>query len=278
MIAKILKYVFLSFFMMCNYGVAAAESNKAAPKIAIYEVFHKESPIFKNDIVIPIHAGRALLHSYGVPLLDVMIGDDTGDNISLKNERYAELTVTYWIWKNAKADYVGLVHYRRAFIVDPDKYYFGPYDCRDYLCALGMTYEKISKLLEQYDVIMPKTAILPMTFREYYEMSHIIGDLDVAVKYVKKRYPEMGKTVDEVLEGHEFNSRNMFIMRKDILDKYAEWLFDVLFHIEADISNEEGEQKRSPGFLAERLFTIWIRHQMKTTDYRVGELYIETLR
>ena len=60
------------------------------PKIEVYEVFHKEYPINKNDVVIPIHAGRALNHDYGKPLLGKMIGDDTGENISWKNDRYSE--------------------------------------------------------------------------------------------------------------------------------------------------------------------------------------------
>lgn len=34
------------------------------------------------------------------------IGDNTGDNISLRNPNYCELTGLYWAWKNLKCDYI----------------------------------------------------------------------------------------------------------------------------------------------------------------------------
>ena len=50
----------------------------------------------------------------GKPALK-FVGDNTGDNISIKNPNYCELTGIYWYWKNKKANYVVLCHYRRYF-------------------------------------------------------------------------------------------------------------------------------------------------------------------
>lgn len=63
-----------------------------------------------DDTYLPLHVGRASAEDLGY------LGDDTGDNISLINCFYGELTGLYWIWKNYhSSDYAGLCHYRRYF-------------------------------------------------------------------------------------------------------------------------------------------------------------------
>lgn len=74
---------------------------------------HKNCKYHKNYGYYPIEVG-ADMHKES--LLNV-VKDNTGDNISKKNDIYCELTGMYWVWKNQeKAKYMGLVHYRRYFV------------------------------------------------------------------------------------------------------------------------------------------------------------------
>lgn len=228
------------------------EKNKDV-KIEIYQAFHKDAPILQNEIMIPMHVGRALKKEYALDLFARMIGDDTGDNISEKNERYSELTAMYWMWKNSKADIVGLMHYRRSLNLPIE---VG--GCKGYLCEIGLTKENVKRLMETYDVIYGKPCNLNEPIYSHYSRDHVIEDLELAVEYVYNKYPEMREAMIKAINGPFFAWSNMYIMKKDILDEYATWLFDVLFGIEAQLSNIDGYQKRTLGFLAERLFTIWL--------------------
>ena len=101
-------------------------------KLKILVSYHKPSTLIKNDIFIPIHVGRDLkdkeskdgkinLDDYNW-LLENMIGDNTGDNISSKNRKYCELTAIYWAWKNyekiGNPEYIGFMHYRRLLNIN----------------------------------------------------------------------------------------------------------------------------------------------------------------
>ena len=92
--------------------------------------YHKPDILFDNEMLIPIHVGRAMLKKRAETdetarknlefLERNMIGDDTGENISLKNGSYNELTALYWAWKNydkiGNPTHIGLMHYRRHFV------------------------------------------------------------------------------------------------------------------------------------------------------------------
>ena len=76
----------------------------------LFVCYHKPYPLASSDVLTPIQVGRECTQN------DLgMIGDNTGDNISIKNPYFCELTATYWIFKNVKDDIVGLCHYRRYF-------------------------------------------------------------------------------------------------------------------------------------------------------------------
>ena len=68
-------------------------------------------------------------------------------------------------------------------------------------------------------------------------------------------------------KGHKFN---MLVMKKELLDGYCSWLFDILFELESrlDITDYSAYDKRVYGFVSERLLDVW----MITNNIRYKEL------
>ncbi|KQH56827.1 glycosyl transferase, partial [Campylobacter coli] len=91
------------------------------PKVKILVGYHKPAVLLKDEILTPIHLGRALATQVSKDgemskedfkwMCENMIGDDTGDNISHLNRYFCELTGIYWAWKNydklGNPDYIG---------------------------------------------------------------------------------------------------------------------------------------------------------------------------
>lgn len=225
-------------------------------KIKIIVAAHKPYPMPEEDIYLPLHVGRA-----GKEPLPY-IGDDTGDNISEKNANYCELTGLYWAWKNLEADYIGLAHYRRHFIVPGKK-------GKGFARIAGRA--ELEPLLGKYGMVLPKKRnyFIETTYNQYVHAHHA-ADLDTTRAILDERYPQYLTAFDAVMSstsGHRFN---MFIMRRDLLGEYCAWLFDVLFELEKrlDISAYSPYDARVFGFVSERLLDVWV----KTNGVAYGEL------
>ena len=213
--------------------------------IQIVVATHKEYRMPEDPLYLPVQAGRAL-HA---PL--PYIGDNTGENISEKNPHYCELTCLYWAWKNLAAEAVGLCHYRRYFAGRP----FGEKWSR------LLTAQQAEKLLQKAPVILPKK-------REYwietgysqYAHAHHEEDLILTRAILEEKWPAYVPAFDGTLgrtRGHRFN---MFLMRRDLLDRYCSWLFAVLAELETrlDISSYSSNDRRVYGFVGERLLDVWV--------------------
>ena len=236
--------------------------NQMSSSVAIYSIFKVDYPIYENSVVIPLQAGRAFHHPSSLELESRMIGDDTGINISLKNDRYAELTALYWIWKNApKRKYIGIMYPYRYFINE-----FLPEQCEDVLdvqCTSGMSEKYIKQLMSKYDIVVPLRRNLGVSTYNVYNDLYYITDLNTLVDYVKEKYPSMSVAVDNVLNSHFLIEKNMFIMRQDLFDEYMAWMFDILFALEEKFSHDyRGGKTQTPLYLSEYLFNFWIEYNI----------------
>ncbi|MDR1768740.1 MAG: DUF4422 domain-containing protein, partial [Propionibacteriaceae bacterium] len=78
--------------------------------LQVFVAAHKPYQFPDDPAYLPVQVGRALSEA------DLGItGDDTGDNISGRNQTYCELTGLYWAWRNTSHEAYGLAHYRRYF-------------------------------------------------------------------------------------------------------------------------------------------------------------------
>ena len=257
-------------------------------KINLFMVYHKPSTIYKSDIITPIHAGRDVAFTAakdGAITVDNykwleknMIGDNSGDNISTKNRFYCETTVTYWMWKNCTSPIVGLMHYRRIF----DFREFGhSQDYSDVMKKYCVEPQIIKKLLSEYDIILPeRLEFKDQTLYSQYEKYHHITDLNLAMNIIKEKYPEMSPYVDKLKEQNRGYFYNMFIMRKELFDEYAEFMFTILFELSRripDRSRRNLYQQRIEGFIAERIANVFFNYLVNERGLFIKEVPVVQL-
>ena len=224
----------------------------------IYVITHKifDDELLNDDEYAVLHVG---LNDNCKP---TYIRDDLGDNISGKNPYYCELTGLYWIWKNSTEsgkEPVGLVHYRRFFTYPIEEFLY-TYTGRMPRILKNLD---VKKTLKTYDAIMPTPERIFRTVEEFYKDHHNPNDLVTVRNVIEKLYPDYLKTYDEVLHEHYFYFANMIITKKEILDQYCEWLFNIMTEVEKIIIGSEikdSYQSRIYGFISERLIQVWIEH------------------
>lgn len=246
-------------------------------KIKIFVSYHKKSPIIKSDVFVPIEVGRALKNPEN-NLKDIMIGDNEGENISEKNPRYCELTAQYYVWKNyeklGNPDYVGFCHYRRLFNFNSDRRFYGPVLGGDVFEQLMMSGENVEKAVEGCDILVPEQMKLEgYTILSHYGNSHHIKDYQTALEILLNKYPEFKDSVKEYNGGHDAYFTNCYIMSRKEFFAYMEWLFSILFEADAKIPEYKNfYDNRVVGFVAERLFGIYITQLKKSKEHKIKEL------
>ncbi|MDR2352031.1 MAG: DUF4422 domain-containing protein [Deltaproteobacteria bacterium] len=247
-------------------------------KIQIAVAYHKkEETFFKNEILTPIQVGKARSD------LDLgIIGDDTGDNISEKNPWYAELTATYWLWKNSQADIKGLFHYRRFLdlnekSLNTKKNYYelslpANVSPKKFLQQLDISKERIIEILQKNMLITRKKEDLrswsDLTVKKHYQTMHIPKHIDMALNVINSAYPKYYKTAKNSLNGYKSYFTSILVMKSQDFDNYCRWLFGIISKVENKINYYHhdlaigGAKSRWAGFMGERLTAIYIQHQL----------------
>jgi hypothetical protein len=234
---------------------------------------HKESKLPNDEKYLPIHVGKAISkQDLGI------LGDDSDDNISLKNSSYCELTGMYWAWKNLKdVDVIGLCHYRRFFdfhhqceaIFPVTSFPTNEYDNVD----LSIPDDVLSSL-DDHTVIVTSPIRYNMSLYADYCCQHVSDDFSTLLNVIlEKKDKDLENAFFKVMfQNNKLRHYNMFMMKWDLFDNYCSWLFDILEKVEqrTDISNYNPVQKRIYGYMAERLLNVYIeRYSLKPIEKKV---------
>lgn len=213
---------------------------------------HKQYDMPADKAYLPVRVGAALAED------DFNYQrDDEGENISKKNPYYCELTGLYWAWKNLDYKYIGLVHYRRYFTMKKTKSFKPKKRLESVLTSL-----ELRELLLQNDIILPKKRnYIIEDLYSHYEHTMPVDPLDEVRKIIMTDYPEYYHEMRKLEKRKTAHMFNMMIMRKDLLDGYCEWLFEVLGKLEkvCDPKQYSDFHARFYGRISELLLDVYIR-------------------
>lgn len=162
-----------------------------------------------------------------------------GDNIDSLNPWYCELTGLYYLWKHVNDDVVGLEHYRRYFVNKKNKL---------------LSEKEINEILKDNDVIVcdkqldRKNRNIRFTLRQQLLERIKKHDLNFFLKYTDEFYRDC---INFYLDKSSYKCPyNMIICKKDVLDKWAEFIFHNL-SVLVEHKRFIDINKRYTGFIAE---------------------------
>ena len=228
------------------YASTQTETSTTQPFSAcIYEVRSiYDKPLEKDTYVkqhyeSSIQVGAALTEKR---LPECAFFDNEGDNISDTNKQMCETTALYWMWKNAKEtepnDYLGLVHYRRHFILP-----FG--------WAERMYNNNI-------DMLLPVPMYIGPSIADNFKFRHVSKDWDTLMDVIAEDSSEVYEQSEKCFADTVFFPCNMVIMRRKVLDDFCKWAFPILLKVkERGGTHDDTYQNRYPAFMGERLLTLY---------------------
>lgn len=209
---------------------------------------HKPYAMPANGLYLPVYVGAADKEEIG------LVPDNTGENISAKNPYFCELTGLYWAWKNIDFDYLGLVHYRRYFAGQEKFVVNGK------VKHILSEYE-LQQLLENNDIILPKKRnYFIENLYSHYSHTMYVDPLDITGQIIAEKYPDYTDEFAKLKQRKTAHMFNMFIMKKEVLNEYCTWLFDILFELEKRIDADQYNSfhARFYGRISELLLDVWL--------------------
>ncbi|MBR3223996.1 MAG: DUF4422 domain-containing protein [Atopobiaceae bacterium] len=216
----------------------------SAPTVLV--AAHKPYWMPPDSLYLPVQVNAASA-SNSIP---GFVRDDDGDNISNKNARYSELTALWWGWRNLDCKALGLAHYRRHFAGSGE--------------GGVLTLAEAEEMLKRTPVVVPTMRnYMIESVASHYAHTHDSAHLDALRAAVRHVSPQRLAVYDTQMASIKVHMFNMMIMRREVLDPYCTWLFDVLSSAEERISFDGmiAFEERCVGRLGEFLLDVWLRSE-----------------
>ena len=231
----------------------------------IYQIFHRYIPNAKTRWFTPI-----FVSNHENPNIKFTVKDKY-PRMADMNLWYNELSAQYYIWKEDKTEYKGQVQYRRCFQISL-------IEAKDILehCDFIVTVANIGNLKQQFLNAHDAKGEIWNTLVDILKSRGITDDV-----------------INEWSNSKDLYYRNMFIAKADDYNAYSEWLFDIIFEFEKrynintidDVYRFDKEhpgldpkplsQCRMPGYLSERLFTLYLIMNAQTVMVLPTESLVE---
>ncbi len=236
------------FESLGRFPAAQETDNMFTHDFAMYEVRnHRDKPLSSRPPLLnfehTIQAGAAITMERIASILD-----NTGENISKRNRQYCEMTATYWVWKNAHHDWVGIEHYRRHLLVKP-----------------GMLSTDVDAILPLPYVCYPDTLAQFRRFVSEDVLQALLKALEVL------HHEEYDKYLS-ILKGPYQYTYNLVCARATVFDDYCTWFFRITKYMEG-MTNQFPEigSTRALSYVAEVLTNLYFMSHQDVWKIRHAE-------
>jgi len=262
-------------------------------KIFVSHRIDIDSELVDNPLYVPVRCGAVFDEENPMGIA----GDHTGDNISRRRMSFCEFTVQYWAWKNVEADYYGLCHYRRYLSFSQKQFRTDEYNmvynavllpgCKQNYGLLDAA--AMRKKIEEYDMVVSECAPVKnipgnlgrqSTVREWWDAHD--GEffekayIDYMFQRIDQLTPEYSRSAREYFAGNLHRGFNCYVMKRELFDRLCRFQFPIMFEIERQMDTTGYTQTmlRTPAFIGEMLYGIFVYHVTTYEQWKVKELQL----
>ena len=214
---------------------------------------------------------------------EVLRDDIGGGTISEKNPSYNELTVHWWMYRHVNAEWIGLCHYRRLFNFKTSPTAKHPRVSIPFMSSKGIhrfgwDEEEIRSVLSggNYDVFvcMPESDVMPgiQSIYDNHVKMGLQSTVDMLMDCIREKAVDYATDAEMYFGQPEKHMFNMMIMKREYFAAYSKWLFSILECYETKLVSKGSSLERACGFAGEHLLNVWIDHEKRVNNLRVGEL------